>query len=127
MLHALLAFALLLPAAPEKARRAGHPDVGAGNDADACQSCHAEATPEVVKRWEGGKHGLVLVKCFVCHGSAGKDFTARPGNRRCEGCHPAALAAVAPARKGGAKTCSDCHVPHSLAAREGARNPHAGP
>jgi hypothetical protein len=122
MLHAALSLALLL-SAPTEAKRAGHPDVGEVGSPDACLACHAEATPEVVKQWEAGPHGLVLVKCFVCHGSVGKDFTVAPGIRRCEGCHPAEFASVAAARGAGPKVCFDCHSPHELGA-QGKQNPH---
>ena len=122
MLHAALSLALLLAAPPPKP--AAHPDVDVENGPDACRSCHGEATPEVVKEWEAGPHGLMLVKCFVCHGSVGKDFTAAPRAQRCLGCHAEKLAAVAPARKVGPKACFACHAPHGLRA-EGRQNPHA--
>jgi len=69
MLHAVISLALLVSAAPQKATQAAHPDVGADNGPDACRTCHADQTPDVVKQWESGPHGLMLVKCFVCHGS----------------------------------------------------------
>jgi hypothetical protein len=119
----------LLAAAPALAAGKGaaagkHPAGGGPADPDACLSCHSEKTPEVVKQWEGGAHGLVLVKCFVCHGSTGKDFAARPqGGRRCEGCHAAEVASVTPA-KGKAQSCFACHAPHALSAVEGRKSPH---
>jgi len=124
MLHAALSLALLLSAPPEP-KRTGHPDVGKDDSPDACVTCHTEATPEVVKQWEAGAHGLALVKCFVCHGTVGTDFTLAPGTQRCGACHPAEFAYVAPARRGEPKpkACFDCHSPHTLGA-DGKRNPH---
>jgi hypothetical protein len=126
----LLAPLALLLAPPAIADDEPHPDVGTDFAPDACISCHTEQTPEIVKEWESGPHGLVLVKCFVCHGSTGKDFAEHPKATRCEGCHAAQVASIAPARKkGGAKgkapDCFSCHAPHALAAREGAQSPHA--
>jgi hypothetical protein len=124
----LLSLALLLAGAAPPTEQRGHPDAGPNPSADACETCHRQATPEVFREWEGGPHGLVLVKCFVCHGSTGKDFTAAPDTRRCQGCHPAEAAAAvaahaatgAPAQSG----CFSCHAPHTLAAA-GRPNPHA--
>jgi hypothetical protein len=129
-----LALALLL-ASPVLADGKGHPDAGPDAAFASCEGCHAEATPQVVKEWEGGKHGLVLVKCVVCHGSTGKDFVVRASVARCAGCHPAQAAAVVPAKavtKGKGKAaaqapaeCFACHAPHSLETAPGATNPHA--
>jgi hypothetical protein len=116
--------ALLLAASPALA--AGkHPGGAApAGDPDACLSCHSEKTPEVVKQWEGGSHGLLLVKCFVCHGSTGKDFTARPtAVEPCRGCHPSEVASVTPA-KGKPQGCFACHAPHALSVADGKTTPH---
>jgi hypothetical protein len=113
----LVAFLLASPAAADE-----HPPAPAGADAGACLSCHAHATPELVKQWARGAHGPMLVTCFVCHGSTGKDFAARPtSGGRCEGCHAAQAASVA---HGDAGACLGCHAPHTLAAREPKGNPH---
>jgi len=85
-----------------------------------CATCHADATPAVVAEWTRGPHGLALVKCFVCHGSTGADFAARPTTTRCAGCH-AAEALTAAARN---QNCFACHAPHALAAR--GASPHQG-
>lgn len=128
MLRIPLALAVLLLASPAAARDRPHPDVGpADASGDACQGCHATRTPEIVKQWEAGTHGLMLVKCFVCHGSTGKDFVGHAAPSRCDGCHAAEVASVVPAkrsRKAKAADCFDCHSPHDLAVREGAANPH---
>ena len=115
-----LPFALLLLAASPAKK---HPAVDQGLTPDACESCHAEKTPAVVKDWEGGPHGLNLVKCFVCHGATAKDLARAPAADRCGGCHAAELASVTP-KKGKAQPCFACHAPHTLAA-SGKTNPHA--
>jgi hypothetical protein len=118
---------LLLAAAPAKKGKAaaGHPDVGPNAAPDACETCHAEATPAVHREWKENEHGLNLVLCFVCHGSTGKDFVRLAAPARCEGCHPAEVASVAPAKgkKAAARGCFECHAPHALSA-EGKENPH---
>jgi hypothetical protein len=124
VLLAVSAAALLAAAAPPKGK-APHPDVGAANQADACTVCHGVKNPDVVNQWEASSHGLNLVKCFVCHGSTGRDFARRPTAARCEGCHADKATAVVPAAKGRSKACFDCHAPHGLGVAAGQPNPHA--
>lgn len=124
----LVPLALLLAAAPAAGTARTHPDVAPQASDDACQSCHAEATPEIVRAWESGPHGLFLVKCFVCHGSTAGGFTRRPEPRRCEGCHAPQVASAT--RKVGARApeatdCFSCHEPHGLAARPDRPSPHS--
>lgn len=119
----LLALAAgVLGAAPSKGKEAAHPAVGP-DAVESCESCHADVTAPVVQEWQASDHGLTMVKCFVCHGSTGKDFTVRPAAQRCDGCHAAQVASVTPAR-GAPRACFDCHAPHALSA-EGKPNPHA--
>ena len=33
-----------------------------------CFNCHIKTTPKVAQDWYESKHGVILVKCFVCHG-----------------------------------------------------------
>jgi hypothetical protein len=114
----------LLAASPALAADRHPGGAGPSGDPEACLSCHAEKTPAVVKQWESGPHGLLLVKCFVCHGSTGKDFSARPvAAERCRGCHPAQVASVTPA-KGERRGCFACHAPHALSVTTGANTPH---
>ncbi len=130
MRHALLLLplALLLASPAGLAAEKRHPDTGADVAPDACLTCHSGETPEIVNAWASGKHGLLLVKCFVCHGSTGKDFAGRPSPTRCRGCHASEVDSVTAvkgpqARKAG--DCFACHAPHALAAREGVTSPHA--
>jgi hypothetical protein len=95
-----------------------HPPVDA--DLETCATCHEQATPEVVKAWSDGRHGLSQVQCVVCHGSTGTDFRARPTAAGCQGCHPR----TAPAAGSEPRACFGCHSPHALRA-EGP-SPHGG-
>jgi hypothetical protein len=109
------------PAGATREAKGGHPDAGAATATEACATCHEGATPAVVTEWNGGAHGLNLVRCFVCHGSAGEDFTAAPATERCAGCHARQVEQVAARPEGAA--CFSCHAPHSLSA-DGKPNPH---
>ncbi len=79
---------------------------------DTCAGCHAEVTPRVTAQWRDGRHGIDLVECFVCHGSTGSDFRARPQPSGCRGCHPAQVTSVT--RDGATRSCFECHTPHAL-------------
>jgi hypothetical protein len=101
-----------------------HPDAG---QAVECAGCHADATPAALEAWSRSRHGLVLVKCTVCHGSTGADFTRVAAPGRCSGCHPAEVESVAKARLG-AQGCFSCHPGHALLPVNGeATSPHAAP
>ena len=79
-----------------------------------CVECHEKQ--EAV--WLGGKHGLMNVKCVVCHGSPDENFVFQPGPSRCRGCHGdkvADMEAKLPAKD---RTCFLCHDNHTVAARE---------
>lgn len=105
------------------AAQATHPEVDSG--LATCAECHAQVTPEVAAQWRGGRHGVTLVKCFVCHGSTGADFRPRPEPAGCASCHPAQAAPVA---KGGTQArCFDCHAPHALAAKGTSPHPARPP
>lgn len=123
---ALLAAALVVACAgPAPSRRAvtetgpAHPAVDTG--LDTCASCHAQVTPRATAQWGGGRHGMALVGCVVCHGSTGADFKARPGTSACQGCHAAEVASVT--RDGAAQGCFGCHPAHALRAA-GKASPH---
>ncbi|GAO04627.1 hypothetical protein [Anaeromyxobacter sp. PSR-1] len=124
LLASLLAPALAAaaPGAPARAKAPRHPDVAAQLAVQDCAECHATRTPAVVRAWEGSPHGTALVKCVVCHGSTGKDFTRSVAGARCAGCHAAEAASPTPVRAGPGG-CFACHEPHALTA-EG-ENPHS--
>lgn len=104
---------------PAKGAPAGapHPAVDA---AETCESCHSELTPETHAAWFESRHGLMGVKCVVCHGSVGPGFTRRPLADRCGGCHGEKAAQVAAGGFFKGKGCFTCHPPHALA-------PHGAP
>lgn len=82
-----------------------------------CASCHARVTPSVTADWKASKHGVLLVKCAVCHGdSSGKGsipFAARPTQEEiCFKCHEPAIKRMR-ARFGAAyDNCGVCHPRH---------------
>jgi hypothetical protein len=121
-LAVLVCVALPALAAPRAAKRPFHPDVTASLATQDCAGCHADASPEVARAWDASPHGVAQVKCFVCHGSTGEDFTRSPPPARCQGCHAAQVTSIVPA-KGEGPTCFSCHHPHTLRA-EAPQNPH---
>ena len=81
-----------------------------------CYSCHIKTTPKIAQDWYEGKHGVLLVKCFVCHGSPdGKGavkFSANPDpDTTCRKCHEPAMNRMQ--EKYGMKLdCNSCHPVH---------------
>lgn len=121
-LAAALAAACAAPRTSQRADAAGrttHPEVDTG--LDTCSSCHGQVTPQVAAQWKDSRHGLALVECFVCHGSTGADFRARPEAVGCRGCHPTEVASVT--RDGASQSCFGCHPAHALHA-SGKTSPH---
>jgi hypothetical protein len=104
-----LAIALVAWVAPQAAEEDVHPDV---NGDTPCDVCHAEMTPEVHQEWYAGRHGKNNVKCFVCHGSIGDDFTKTPPAFRCISCHADQVATIE--KQAVPPGCFDCHPPHLL-------------
>jgi hypothetical protein len=84
-----------------------------------CSECHANAATT----WLNGKHGLMTVKCVICHGSTEKNFAAKPGIDRCNGCHEELVEQVKRRPTAGQKSCSPCHDHHSVAVK----NPPVSP
>jgi hypothetical protein len=107
--------------APASARAPAAPHPAVDADLDTCAACHAQVTPAVAAQWEGGKHGLALVKCVVCHGSTGADFAARPQARACASCHALETSTMALGR------CFECHPPHALRPDAKYGSPHGPP
>lgn len=87
---------------------AKHPEV---DFSTSCYECHLNASPEIVAKWETGKHGQVNVGCFVCHGDGEEEFFAKPQGERCIGCHSAKEVNFAALP---VKTCFGCHGGHDL-------------
>jgi hypothetical protein len=86
-------------------------------DGQECAECHAGQE----QTWVDGKHGLLGVKCVVCHGSPDDAFFATPGLTRCRGCHAEQVADVQ--KKMGAKerTCFACHENHTVTLKNTAK------
>jgi hypothetical protein len=103
---AIVIILVFLPAMSPAASKK-HPHVSLDQ---ACEECHEQEA----QVWEDGKHGLMGVKCVVCHGDTSKNFIARPASERCVGCHAEQVAGTAEGHKIKQKNCWACHDGHSL-------------
>jgi len=101
---------VMSPAASKK-----HPHVSLDQ---ACEDCHDKET----QVWQEGKHGLMGIKCVVCHGDLDKNFMKRPGPERCTGCHAEQVSGTAEGHKIKQKNCWACHDGHSLKLKSGKQN-----
>jgi len=106
----LLTLAVMITASPvfsktgkTSAKKGSHP-VPMGNNE--CSSCHEGS--KQFEQWQKSSHGLILVKCQVCHGEE-STFMKTPPDTVCRTCH-ADYAATMP--KG--KTCVTCHPAHTF-------------
>ena len=81
-----------------------------------CYECHKKATPKIAQNWYESKHGVVLMKCFVCHGQPdGKGsvpWSVVPSPTKvCRKCHDPAMKRME--QKFGLKPdCYSCHPFH---------------
>jgi hypothetical protein len=88
----------------------------APDDAADCYTCHQKVTPRVAQNWYESKHGMALMKCFVCHGQPdGKGsipFAVVPdAGTVCRKCHEPAMKRMV--NKFGIKPdCYTCHPFH---------------
>lgn len=86
-------------------------------EAGDCYTCHVKTTPKIAQNWYESKHGVMLVKCFVCHGQPdGKGsivYSANPDpNYICRRCHDPAVTMME--QKFGMRAeCNECHQYHS--------------
>ena len=85
-----------------------------------CGECHAGQE----KTWFNGKHGLMGVKCIVCHGATDQNFTSKPGIAACLGCHADQVAQARKAGKKEGKSCFPCHDQHALTVQGGSAGPY---
>lgn len=81
-----------------------------------CYACHVKATPKVAQDWYESKHGVMLVKCFVCHGEPdGKGsvtYAKDPDvDTVCRKCHDPAIKRME-AKFGLGLSCNQCHPYH---------------
>ena len=88
----------------------------APDDAADCYTCHQKVTPRVAQNWYESKHGVALMKCFVCHGQPdGKGsipFAVVPDPVSvCRKCHEPAM--IRMEKKFGIDpNCYECHPFH---------------
>jgi hypothetical protein len=81
-----------------------------------CYACHLKATPKISQDWYESKHGVMLVKCFVCHGQPdGKGsvpYAVNPDvDATCRKCHDPSVHKMTE-RYGLSPKCNDCHPFH---------------
>lgn len=81
-----------------------------------CMACHVKTTAVVAQHWKDSKHGVLLVKCAVCHGQPdGKGsipFTPRPDPMYiCARCHDPSIKRME-AKYGERPSCNSCHPHH---------------
>lgn len=75
-----------------------------------CYECHGTQA----QVWQDGKHGLMNVKCVVCHGSTDKNFVLKPDIYRCRGCHGEQVKDVENKLPPKLRNCFLCHDHHSV-------------
>ncbi len=82
-----------------------------------CYECHVKSTPKTAQDWLESKHGVMLVKCFVCHGQPdGKGslpWAVDPDvDATCRKCHDPSINKMQ--KKYGLElNCSECHPFHN--------------
>lgn len=86
-------------------------------EASDCYECHVKTTPKVAQNWLESKHGVNLVKCFVCHGQPdGKGSVPWAINpdpeTTCRQCHDPSIAHMEE-KFGLEPTCNSCHPFHN--------------
>lgn len=82
-----------------------------------CYECHLKSTPKVAQDWMESKHGVMLVKCFVCHGQHdGKGsvpWAVNPDvDATCRKCHDPSIKKMQE-KYGVEQNCSECHPYHN--------------
>lgn len=112
-----LLFSAALPAVAIAAEKAHEKTEG-----QECAACH-EAEE---KAWLGGKHGLMVVKCVVCHGDPEVNFAPQPPLGRCLGCHGDQIQDVEKKLAPERRTCFLCHDNHTVAVKDSAPKEKAG-
>lgn len=86
------------------------------DEAGDCYECHKKATPKIAQDWFESKHGVALLKCFVCHGQPdGKGsvpWSVVPDAASvCRKCHDPAMKRME-AKYGLKPDCYKCHPFH---------------
>jgi hypothetical protein len=104
-----LVFVILLPTISLAAAQKKHPPVPVDQECSDCHSTQAQV-------WQDGMHGLMNVKCVVCHDSADKNFIAKTDIYKCRGCHGEQVKDVEDKLPAKARNCFLCHDHHSVKA-----------
>ena len=109
-------FAGLITLCLSSAHAAAIKHLVAPDEAADCYECHKLATPKIAQDWLDSKHGVVLMKCFVCHGQPdGKGsvpWTLNPDpGTVCMKCHDPAMKRMTE-RYGLELDCNKCHPFH---------------
>ncbi len=113
---AVVGFGVYLNAAFPRIRCEGGKHLDSPEALADCYGCHTKATPKVAQDWHESKHGIMLVKCFVCHGEPdGKGaiaFAKTPDvNLTCIRCHDSSIKMMAQ-KYGLEPSCVQCHPFH---------------
>ncbi|MEJ2157108.1 MAG: hypothetical protein P8X96_17375 [Desulfobacteraceae bacterium] len=82
-----------------------------------CYTCHQKTSPKTAQDWLESKHGVNLVKCFVCHGQPdGKGsvpWAVKPDvDKTCRKCHDPSIRKMQK-KYGADRDCSECHPFHN--------------
>ena len=82
-----------------------------------CFECHIKATPKIAQDWYESKHGVILIKCFVCHGlpdgKGSVPYAVDPDvNLTCRKCHDPSIQKMEN-KYGLDPNCKQCHPFHN--------------
>jgi len=82
-----------------------------------CYTCHLKSTPKIAQDWQESKHGVMLVKCFVCHGQPDGEgsvpWAVKPNvDTTCRKCHDPSIKKMGE-KYGVTQGCSECHPFHN--------------
>ena len=118
-LTTILFISIIHASAAENTEIIGIGEVKSGIDVKLeCLNCHVGLTPTIVDEWTESKHGLVNVKCYVCHGTHEKgfdsdDFIAKPQKERCRSCHAEQVKTLSESKMSDV-ACNTCHPVHQF-------------
>lgn len=109
-------FSVLILSVVSLSQAKGIKHLKATDSAADCYECHKYVTPRVAQNWLESKHGVQLMKCFVCHGQPdGKGsipFSVKPDPVAvCTKCHDPAMQRMNE-KFGNEKGCYECHPFH---------------
>lgn len=113
----VILFFLYLNVAFPKARCDAVKHLESPDSVSDCFECHIKATPKITQDWYESKHGVILVKCFVCHGQPdGKGsvpYAVNPDvNATCRKCHDPSINKMV-SKYGLNPDCNECHPFHN--------------